>query len=88
MARHTYLRVVVRYGVLVQRVEFEWGSLHFAQCDSAGLSCYKILSSSSRFLNVLIFRVLELCAYDVASEQSIQYETLEVLFAGLLRCIK
>jgi hypothetical protein len=34
------------------------------------------------------FRVLETCAHDVTSEWSIQAETLKVLFAGLLNCIK
>jgi hypothetical protein len=34
------------------------------------------------------FRVLGARAHDVMSEWSIQDETLEVLFAGLLRCIK
>jgi hypothetical protein len=33
-------------------------------------------------------RFLEACAHDVTLEQSIQAETLEVLFAGLLKCIK
>jgi hypothetical protein len=31
---------------------------------------------------------LEARGHDVTSEQSIQAETLEVLFAGLLKCIK
>ena len=34
------------------------------------------------------FRVLEAHAHDVTSEQSIQVEIFEVLFAGLLKCIK
>jgi hypothetical protein len=34
------------------------------------------------------FRGLEAHAHDIKSERSIQDETLEVLFAGLLRCIK
>jgi hypothetical protein len=37
---------------------------------------------------VVIFGVLEVRAHDVRLEQSIQAETLEVLFAGLLRCVK
>jgi hypothetical protein len=37
---------------------------------------------------VVIFGVLEIHAHDVTSERSIQDEALEVLFAGLLRCIK
>jgi hypothetical protein len=37
---------------------------------------------------VAFFRVLEACADDDTSERSIQDETLEVLFAGLLRCVK
>ncbi len=36
----------------------------------------------------MFFRVLEARAHFVTSEQSIQVETLEVLFAGLLRCVK
>ncbi len=36
----------------------------------------------------MFFRVLEACACDVMSERSIQDETLEVLFAGLLECVK
>jgi hypothetical protein len=36
----------------------------------------------------VFFRVLEAPAHDVTSERSIQDETLEVLFEGLLRCIK
>jgi hypothetical protein len=34
------------------------------------------------------FRVLEACAHDVTSKQSMQAETLEVLLAGLLKGIK
>jgi hypothetical protein len=36
----------------------------------------------------MFFRVLEACAHDVISERSIQAETLEVLFAELLKCMK
>jgi hypothetical protein len=35
----------------------------------------------------VLFRVLEAHAHDVTSEQSIQAETFEVLFAGLLKCV-
>ncbi len=36
----------------------------------------------------MFFGVLEACAHDVMSKQSIQDETLEVLFAGLLRYVR
>jgi hypothetical protein len=54
------------------------GSLHFTQCNIAGLFCYEILRSG----------FLEVCAHDVTSDWSIQAETFEVLFKGLLRHIK
>ncbi len=54
------------------------GSLHFAQCNSVGLPCYKILCSG----------FLEVCAHDITSEWSIPAETLEGFFAGLLRHVK
>jgi hypothetical protein len=37
---------------------------------------------------LVFFRVLEACAHDITSEWSIQDETLEVLFARLLKCVK
>jgi hypothetical protein len=36
----------------------------------------------------VFFRVLEAHAHDVTSERSIWAETLEVLFTGLLKCVK
>jgi hypothetical protein len=41
-----------------------------------------------KIIHLTFFRVLEACAHDVTSERSIQDETLEVLFAGLLKCVK
>ncbi len=54
------------------------GSLLIAQWDSVGLPHYKILRG----------QFLEVCAHDVTSERSIQAETLEVLFTGLLMHVK